>query len=104
MSSFDPSGATIMFSRRELFALSAAGAAMVGSRAKAATNYGHYVENVCATDLAFVGVFRAPCYDEVSLSNWLAHTAEARRPAPQYRRTVDRQNSRATPPGICTSQ
>ncbi len=37
-------------------------------------NFGHYVENVGATDLVFVGVFRAPRYEEVSLSNWLAHT------------------------------
>jgi oxalate decarboxylase len=37
-------------------------------------NYGHYVENVGATDLIFVGVFRASRYEEVSLSNWLAHT------------------------------
>jgi hypothetical protein len=75
-----------MFSRRELFAPSAAGAAMVGSRAKAAT-FGNPDEppNVCATDLAFVGVFCAPRYDEVSLSNWLPYTAEAGRPAPQRR-------------------
>ena len=26
------------------------------------------------TDLVFVGVFRAPRYEEVSLSNWLTHT------------------------------
>jgi oxalate decarboxylase len=37
-------------------------------------NFGHYVENVGATDLVFVGVFRAPRYEEVSLSNWLTHT------------------------------
>ena len=37
-------------------------------------NLGHYVENVGDTDLEFVGVFRAPRYEEVSLSNWLTHT------------------------------
>ncbi len=37
-------------------------------------NLGHYVENVGDTELQFVGVFRASHYEEVSLSNWLAHT------------------------------
>jgi oxalate decarboxylase len=37
-------------------------------------NLGHYVENVGGTELQFVGVFRAPRYEEVSLSNWLTHT------------------------------
>ena len=37
-------------------------------------NLGHYIENVGDTDLQFVGVFRASRYEEVSLSNWLAHT------------------------------
>lgn len=37
-------------------------------------NLGHYVENVGDTDLQFVGVFRAPRYEEVSLTNWLTHT------------------------------
>jgi oxalate decarboxylase len=37
-------------------------------------NLGHYVENVGDTDLQFIGVFRASRYEEVSLSNWLAHT------------------------------
>lgn len=37
-------------------------------------NLGHYVENIGDTDLQFVGVFRAPRYEEVSLSNWLTHT------------------------------
>jgi oxalate decarboxylase len=37
-------------------------------------NYGHYVENVGDTDLVFLGVFRAPRYEEVSLTNWLTHT------------------------------
>jgi oxalate decarboxylase len=37
-------------------------------------NLGHYVENVGDTDLQFVGVFRAPRYEEYSLSDWLTHT------------------------------
>ena len=37
-------------------------------------NLGHYVENVGDTELQFVGVFRTSHYEEVSLSNWLAHT------------------------------
>jgi oxalate decarboxylase len=37
-------------------------------------NLGHYVENIGDTDLQFVGVFRAPSYEEVSLTNWLMHT------------------------------
>jgi oxalate decarboxylase len=37
-------------------------------------NLGHYVENVGDTDMTFVAVFRAPRYEEVSLSNWLTHT------------------------------
>ncbi len=40
-------------------------------------NLGHYVQNVGDTDLQFVGVFRAPRYEEVSLSNWLTHTPPA---------------------------
>ena len=40
-------------------------------------NLGHYVENVGDEDLQFVGVFRAPEYQEVSLSNWLTHTPPA---------------------------
>jgi oxalate decarboxylase len=40
-------------------------------------NLGHYVENVGDTDLQFIGVFRAPRYEEVSLSNWLTHTPPA---------------------------
>lgn len=35
---------------------------------------GHYVENTGSTDLVFVAVFRAPRYEEVSFSDWLAHT------------------------------
>jgi oxalate decarboxylase len=40
-------------------------------------NLGHYVENVGDTDLQFIGVFRAPRYQEISLSNWLTHTPPA---------------------------
>lgn len=40
-------------------------------------NLGHYVENIGDTELQFVGVFRAPRYEEVSLSNWLTHTPPA---------------------------
>ncbi len=40
-------------------------------------NFGHYVENTGDTDLQFIGVFRAPRYEEVSLSNWLTHTPAA---------------------------
>jgi oxalate decarboxylase len=37
----------------------------------------NYVENVGDTDLQFIGVFRAPRYEEISLSNWLTHTPPA---------------------------
>jgi oxalate decarboxylase len=40
-------------------------------------NLGHYVENVGDTDLQFIGVFRAPRYEEISLTNWLTHTPPA---------------------------
>lgn len=40
-------------------------------------NYGHYVENVGDTDLQFFAVFRAPRYEEFSLSDWLTHTPPA---------------------------
>jgi oxalate decarboxylase len=40
-------------------------------------NLGHYVENAGDTDLQFIGVFRAPRYEEISLSNWLTHTPQA---------------------------
>src|SRR3981189_3304391 len=40
-------------------------------------NLGHYVENTGDTDLVFIGVFKAPRYQEVSLSNWLTHTPPA---------------------------
>jgi oxalate decarboxylase len=35
---------------------------------------GHYVENTGNTDLVFVAVFRSPRYEEVSFSDWLAHS------------------------------
>jgi oxalate decarboxylase len=35
---------------------------------------GHYVENTGTTDLIFVEVFRADRFEEVSLSDWLAHS------------------------------
>ena len=40
-------------------------------------NYGHYVQNVGDTDLQFLAVFRAPAYEEISLSDWLKHTPPA---------------------------
>jgi len=40
-------------------------------------NYGHYVQNVGDTDLQFIGVFRAPRYEEFALSDWLTHTPPA---------------------------
>ncbi len=38
---------------------------------------GHYVENTGATDLVFMEIFRADKFEEVSLSDWLAHTPPA---------------------------
>lgn len=35
---------------------------------------GHYIENTGDTDLVMLAVFRAPSYEEVSFSNWLAHS------------------------------
>lgn len=35
---------------------------------------GHYVENTGSTDLVFVEVFRADRFEEVWLSDWLAHS------------------------------
>jgi oxalate decarboxylase len=35
---------------------------------------GHYVENTGTADLVFLAVFRAPRYEEITLSDWLAHT------------------------------
>ena len=40
-------------------------------------NYGHYVQNVGDSDLQFIGVFRAPRYEEFALSDWLTHTPPA---------------------------
>lgn len=40
-------------------------------------NHGHYVQNVGDTDMQFIAVFRAPLYEEISLSNWLTHTPPA---------------------------
>jgi oxalate decarboxylase len=37
-------------------------------------NLGHYIKNVGDTDLQFLEVFKAPRYEEVSLSDWLTHT------------------------------
>jgi oxalate decarboxylase len=34
---------------------------------------GHYVENVGKDELQFLGIFKAPQYQEVSLSQWLTH-------------------------------
>lgn len=36
--------------------------------------FGHYIENTGNTDLVFMEVFRAKRYEEVSLSDWLAHS------------------------------
>ena len=35
---------------------------------------GHYVENTGSDDLVFLALFRSDRYEEVSLSDWLAHT------------------------------
>jgi oxalate decarboxylase len=40
-------------------------------------NYGHYVQNVGDTDMQFLAVFRAPHYEQISLSDWLTHTPPA---------------------------
>jgi oxalate decarboxylase len=40
-------------------------------------NQGHYVQNTGTTDLQFLAVFKAPVYEEISLSDWLAHTPAA---------------------------
>jgi oxalate decarboxylase len=37
-------------------------------------NYGHYIQNTGDTDIELLAVFKAPAYEEISLSNWLAHT------------------------------
>lgn len=38
---------------------------------------GHYIRNVGDTDLVFLEVFRAPEFQDVSLSDWLTHTPPA---------------------------
>jgi oxalate decarboxylase len=38
---------------------------------------GHYVENTGTTDLVFMEIFKAGRFEEVSLSDWLAHTPPA---------------------------
>lgn len=35
---------------------------------------GHYIKNTGNTDLVFLEIFRAPQFEDVSLSDWLAHT------------------------------
>lgn len=40
-------------------------------------SHGHYVQNTGDTDLTFLAVFRAPEYQEVSLTHWLTHTPPA---------------------------
>lgn len=37
-------------------------------------NLGHYIKNVGDEDLVFLEVFRAPEYQDISLSDWLTHT------------------------------
>ncbi len=34
----------------------------------------HYVENIGTTDLVFLEIFPTPEYEDISLTNWLAHT------------------------------
>ena len=36
-------------------------------------NLGHYVENTGNDVMQFVGVFRAPRYQEISLAQWFSH-------------------------------
>jgi oxalate decarboxylase len=35
---------------------------------------GHYVENIGNTDLVYMEVFKADRFEEVDLSDWLAHS------------------------------
>ena len=37
-------------------------------------NLGHYIQNTGDTDLVFLEVFRSNRFEDVSLSDWLAHT------------------------------
>jgi oxalate decarboxylase len=38
---------------------------------------GHYIENTGSTDLVFMEIFKADRFEEVSLSDWIAHTPPA---------------------------
>jgi oxalate decarboxylase len=38
---------------------------------------GHYIQNTGTTDLQLIAVFKTPEYEEISLSDWLAHTPPA---------------------------
>jgi oxalate decarboxylase len=38
---------------------------------------GHYIRNTGSTDLTFLEIFRSDRFEDVSLSNWLAHTPRA---------------------------
>jgi oxalate decarboxylase len=40
-------------------------------------NFGHYVENIGTEDLVFMEIFKSPKYEEISLTDWLAHTPSA---------------------------
>jgi oxalate decarboxylase len=40
-------------------------------------NHGHLVQNVGDTDMQFLAVFKAPRYEDISLSDWLTHTPPA---------------------------
>ena len=40
-------------------------------------NLGHYIKNVGDTDLVFLEIFRAPQFQDISLSGWLTHTPAA---------------------------
>ena len=40
-------------------------------------SFGHYVENTGATDLVFLEIFKSDRFEEVSLSDWFAHTPPA---------------------------
>jgi oxalate decarboxylase len=40
-------------------------------------NLGHYIKNTGDTDLQVLEVFRAPQFQDVSLSDWITHTPPA---------------------------
>jgi oxalate decarboxylase len=44
--------------------------------------FGHYLENTGNTDLVYMEVFRADRFEEVSLSDWLAHSRSTWCPRP----------------------